>query len=238
MLGHETLPEISTLNGHRILPPRNSVSYSRHSCEGSTAQTYEISPGHQTWYWAVEGREFAAVPIIEIVNGNFNDFDGSYVQMSTLCNTLTVQETPLGVANLLQIKQPVQQVPRPGVELGSKRPVLPNAVPFGDCSGNLSVLIASINDYAVGIGLPCGLVYNSMGIDNATPDGVNPAAIPGQRSHLITTMAALNALSMELYCQRHRLPLTPSGVPTKISAVDISSIDCEGFGLIMDNFLT
>jgi hypothetical protein len=100
----------------------------------------------------------------------------------------------------------------------------------------LSVLINSINDFAFGIGLPCGLVYNALGVDNATPDGVNPAAIPGQRSHLITTMAAMNALSMELFCQRHRLPLTPSGEPTEISAVDFTSIDCEGFGLIMDNF--
>jgi hypothetical protein len=217
MLGHDTLPEIATLNGHRIIPPRTSVSYSRHSCEGGLAQTYETSHGHQTWYWTVEGREFAAVPIVEIVNGNFNDFDGSYVQMVTLCNTSTIQETPLGVANLLQIKQPIQKAPRPGVELGSKRPVLPSAVPFVDCSGNLSVLIASINDYAVGIELPCGLVYNSVGIDNATPDGVNHAAILGQRSHLITAMVALNALSMELYCQRHRLLLTPGGVPTRIS---------------------
>ena len=93
MLGHDTLPEIATLNGHRIIPPRTSVSYSRHSCEGGLAQTYETSHGHQTWYWTVEGREFAAVPIVEIVNGNFNDFDGSYVQMVTLCNTLTIQET-------------------------------------------------------------------------------------------------------------------------------------------------
>ena len=236
MLGHETLPGTSNLKDHRIIPPSNSVSYSRHSQEGGTAQTYETSPGHQTWYWTVEGREFAAVPIIEIVNGNFNDFDGSYVQMSTLCNTLTLQETPLGVANLLQVKQTVQQVPVPVVTQGPTPPVLPRAVPFGDCSGNLSVLINSISDFAFGIGLPCGLVYNALGIDNATPDGVNTAAIPGQRSHMITTLDALNALSMELYCQRHRLPLTPSGEPTKISAVDFASVDCEGFGLIMDNF--
>ena len=97
MLGHDTLPRAKELHGHRVIPPQTSVSYSRHASAGGSVRTYETSYGHQTWYWIVDGKEFAAVPLVEIINGNFRDFDGSYLQMITLCNTLTLHETPLGV---------------------------------------------------------------------------------------------------------------------------------------------
>ena len=154
--GHDNLPQVQKLTELRSVPPAASVSYK--GARPDLEDTYFAAPGHQTWYWEVDGRSFAAVPVIEITNGNFRDFGGSHSQMLTLCQTLFMGEKPQGVANLLQSKIGPNKS-EIIMEDGTHKL---DALPFGDSNGKMSAIKSSLLAFSEGVGLPFGLVHTNQ----------------------------------------------------------------------------